>query len=387
MLVDFAVVGGGCAGLSLAVALAERGVLRRKKLLILEPRSTYQRDRTFCYWRMHPHPFEEAVSHRWCRWDVRAEGTVAHGGWEHAPYEHIPADRFYAFARERLGRECNVELRLNAQVNRLEAGSGHVVLHTSLGEVRAAHVFDSRPSQQKPLLWQHFRGLHIQAGLPVFNPDVVTLMDFDVDQAKGAHFMYVLPFSRTEALVESTFVTPKVHERSVYEAAIVRYLRERHQLSEWETLHEERGQIPLYRRLSMRPLPNVTRIGAAGGAIKPSTGYAFLSIQRAASAIAERLSRGKAPSQPSPRPRWAGMMDQTLLELFLKHPAEIPPLMYKLFADVPSKQLICFLSDQGRLRDAARVMNSAPRLQMSSHALRALLLAPHLRHQSDHEVA
>ena len=33
---------------------------------------------------------------------------------------------------------------------------------------------------------------------PVFDKSTVTLMDFDVPQEKGLHFMYVLPFSKNE---------------------------------------------------------------------------------------------------------------------------------------------------------------------------------------------
>ena len=35
-------------------------------------------------------------------------------------------------------------------------------------------------------------------------------MDFDVSQEQGLHFMYVLPFSANEALVESTYFSPKL---------------------------------------------------------------------------------------------------------------------------------------------------------------------------------
>ena len=36
----------------------------------------------------------------------------------------------------------------------------------------------------------------------MFDAETVTLMDFDVPQEQGLHFMYVLPFSANEALVD-----------------------------------------------------------------------------------------------------------------------------------------------------------------------------------------
>ena len=63
------ILGGGCAGLSLGSALAERGVVAT----ILERRKSYVRDRTWCFWNVQPHRFDEAITHRWSRWAVRQD--------------------------------------------------------------------------------------------------------------------------------------------------------------------------------------------------------------------------------------------------------------------------------------------------------------------------
>ena len=70
--VDFAVVGGGCAGLSFATALADR--LPDKNVIVLESRERYAQDRTWCDWSVEAHPFEGQIARSWSRWRVRHQG-------------------------------------------------------------------------------------------------------------------------------------------------------------------------------------------------------------------------------------------------------------------------------------------------------------------------
>ena len=70
-------------------------------------------------------------------------------------------------------------------------------------------TFDSRPPRaSRNAMLQHFLGQEIQVDKPVFDPSTAILMDFRVDQSKGMHFIYLLPYSPTEALVESTLLAP-----------------------------------------------------------------------------------------------------------------------------------------------------------------------------------
>ena len=66
-------------------------------------------------------------------------------------------------------------------------------------------VFDSRPPiAPKNAMLQHFLGQEISVDKPVFDSLKAILMDFRVDQSRGMHFIYLLPFSPTCVLIEST---------------------------------------------------------------------------------------------------------------------------------------------------------------------------------------
>jgi lycopene beta-cyclase len=48
---DYIIIGGGCAGLSLAYELEIHDKLKNKTLAIIEPREEYKRDKTWSFWR------------------------------------------------------------------------------------------------------------------------------------------------------------------------------------------------------------------------------------------------------------------------------------------------------------------------------------------------
>ena len=69
------IAGAGCAGLSLACAMLEAGVPGRS-IAIVDPRTTFDDDRTWCSFAVAPHAFSDVASHRWFRWRVAAEREV-----------------------------------------------------------------------------------------------------------------------------------------------------------------------------------------------------------------------------------------------------------------------------------------------------------------------
>ena len=72
---DYIIIGGGCAGLSLAYELNLHNKLNQKKLAIIEPRSEYVRDKTWSFWKVSSHNFEDCVKKSWNSFNLRLEGS------------------------------------------------------------------------------------------------------------------------------------------------------------------------------------------------------------------------------------------------------------------------------------------------------------------------
>lgn len=384
--VDALIVGGGCAGLSLAVhvvAAARRAGRACPRVTIVEPRSEYQRDRTWCGWRFEAHPFADSVTRRWSQWAVQEGGRrVVRGSTRH-PYEHIPADRFYAQAQALLATAPELRLVFGARVTAIAEQGGQVVVETTAGPLRAGLVLDGRPPEAAAAaeasavaevdLVQHFVGWEVETAEPCFDPGVVEMMDFAVAQTRGLHFMYVLPFTSTRALVEATYISAGALPLAQYEADIRGDL-ERRGAREFKVGFREAGQIAMSTRPA-RPQasPRVLQIGLRGGLAKPSTGYAFAAIQRFSAALAERIVArpGQPLVPPAPRPAAAVAMDRVFLSYLERHPGRGPGLFVDLFERLPPDLLCRFLTDHGSPLDGLRVMACTPLAQMTAEVVRS----------------
>lgn len=373
---DCIIVGAGCAGLSLAVHLLERGTDLR--VLLLEPRTEYVRDRTWCFWNVESHPFEACVDHRWDRWRVRSSREEHLGRSERYVYHHLPSDTFYDHALARVDAAPNVTLQRGVRVTSIDEGEDGVRVGTSAGELHAPVVLDSRPPRwDGPVppgevrFLQHFRGWVVRTDRPAFDPGECTLMDFDVDQSDGIHFVYTLPFDAHTALVEDTWFSPSPWGWERYERELERYLGE-HIAGGYQVLHTEGGVLPM----TTEPLvpavgKRVHRIGLAGGLAKPSTGYAFLFIQRHCRALARELGGGGLPRAAPPRDPWTRMLDRVFLWVLEERPEQAPDLFLQLFRRTPDDVVVRFLCEASTRLDDLRVMASLPPTPFTRAAWRA----------------
>ena len=375
------IVGAGCAGLSLAARLAQRPASERGRVVVIDPRTELGGDRTWCSWEGTPHPFPAAVTHRWSRWRVRARGrTIERAGIE---YQHVASDAFAREALSSLARADGVEVRLGVGARAIvEEGDG-VRVDTERGPIRTRLAWDARGGAPERDLggpddvrWiQHFVGWVVRTERAIFDPGVATLMDFEVPQQRGPHFVYVLPYARDEALVEDTYFDDAPLEEHAYEATIRSWL-ERERAGAVEILRSERGRIPMSTApIGPRAARRVIPIGLRGGAAKPSTGYAYAFIQRQCARAAAVAGDGSSvPPELPARSSVALALDRIFLSYLRRHPQEGPDVFGSLFERAPADAVVRFLSEEGGVRDHLRVMNGVPRLGVGSEALRAARL-------------
>ena len=87
---------------------------------------------------------------------------------------------------------------------------------------------------------QHFIGWFIESDQEVFNSEQATFMDFSVEQKGNTRFMYVLPTSKTEALLEYTLFSKSLLETKEYESEIEIYLKKLG-VTNYKIVEKERG--------------------------------------------------------------------------------------------------------------------------------------------------
>lgn len=358
------VVGAGAAGLALATALAAQ---RRPGVVLVTapPGPDRPPERTWCSWqRGAPAAWEEAASARWSTVALHSpEGQERR--YRLAPYRYVMvrSPDYERWADARLG---GVERR-TATVTAVQDGPEAAVVRTEEGDLRARWVFDTRavpPSRPgRTSLLQHFRGVFVRTEADAFDPAVAGLMDFRLPQPRGGvAFSYVLPSSPREALVEYTEFSRAPLRDEQYDAALRTVLGDLLGLAAPEVRATEQGAIPMTdapfpRRVGRR----VFRLGAAGGATRPSTGYTFAAAQRQATAVALALREGREPVPPPAYPARHLAMDAVLLRALDTGRLDGAAFFADLFARHPPERVLRFLDGRTSAREELLVMASAPR--------------------------
>ena len=92
---DYIIIGGGCAGLSLAYELDVNQKLKDKTLAIIEPRDEYKKDKTWSFWHVTPHNFEDCIKKSWGNFTINITNNTKHVECSNTPYQTIDSGLFY----------------------------------------------------------------------------------------------------------------------------------------------------------------------------------------------------------------------------------------------------------------------------------------------------
>ena len=265
-----------------------------KSILLIDENTKKVNDRTWCFWDEN-NLFDEIVSKKWNQAIFANEkfNRVL----ELTPYQYkkINGLDFYELVFKKISENKNIHF-LNQKVVDFSELGNHCVVKTEQETFTCNKIFNSiyNPevvtAQTKfPLIHQHFIGWFIKCKEAVFTPNCATFMDFSVKQKGNTRFMYVLPTSSTEALLEYTLFSKNLLSKEEYEAEIHKYI-ENLGITEYEIIEKEQGNIPM----TCYPFwkhntKNIINIGSAGGWTKASTGYTFKNASKKSKALVQFL--------------------------------------------------------------------------------------------------
>ena len=363
--IELAILGGGCAGLSLALRLAERPG-RCRRVQVIESRPHYSNDRSWCFWRLGPHRYESLVKRSWSQVAVRASSGVVQVDCTRTPYQLIEAEDFYDHAKQAMAA-CDA-VRLQTGVSVLgppRPVPGGWRIETSAGGLTAAQVIDTRPprlpARGDSTLWQSFLGEEVVCDRPVFDLTRVELMDFADDSPDVIAFTYVLPMAADRALVETTLFDPRPHGPGDLRVRQRRAVQRLCAGAETRVVRTEVGRLPMGMAIADASLgKGHLRAGLMSGAARPATGYAFQRIQRWADGCGEALRCGHAPTGHAPDPLLTRLMDRLFLDVLRSHPERGPELFTRLFGRTATPRIVRFLSDRGTFADRVAIVASLP---------------------------
>ncbi|MEU8243564.1 lycopene cyclase family protein [Actinoplanes missouriensis] len=371
--VDLALVGyGGAAALVLA-ALTRAGVTDLR-VAVIDP-VPGAKPRTWAYWTGPADDLDPVLDAQWPGVDLFGptgrRQRIELSPMRYAMVRSEPVFGLAAEAAERLNARTVV-----ANVARLaDDGAGVDVIDDGGATVaRARWVLDSRPA--KPVtpgrtFWlQHFRGWWVRSAEDLFDPASAVLMDFRTPQpARGVSFGYVLPTGPRTALIEYTEFSPRRLDDSGYDGALRAYMKQLG-LDRLVVDEVEDGAIPMTdARFDPRPSARVVRIGTAGGATRPSTGYTFSAMRRQAAEIAQLIRSGRDPVPGAAYPRRHLWMDAVALRAWDGGLVSAPEFFERLFLRNPADRVLRFLDGRTSPAEELALMASTPLVPMSRAAV------------------
>ena len=365
---DYLISGAGMAGLSLAYAICHEPELRSKKILLVDSDSKTQNDRTWAYWEKGVGRFDELVFRKW------DEVAVTHPNHNKirvsmAPYQYklIRGADFYRAMREFLGQQPQVTW-IQDRVLDIGSNAQHAWIQSTHQRYSGDLVFDStfRPAFNLPYrnhLWQHFKGYVIEMNQEVFDHHLPDIMDFSVPQVDDeCTFLYVIPFSKTKALVELTFFSEPILTQEKYTELLEDLIEKKWPGVAYQVEEEEFGIIPM----SDTPFQEIVthrhvRIGTAGGYTQPATGFTFALTQERLGEIVHQLKKGQTPTSTRHWARKRMEAYAAILLNVLKWKRYAGQYFFpELFLKNPAHRVFAFLSGHTRWIDEIKVMNTAP---------------------------
>lgn len=288
--------GSGLSALMTVHEMILSGKFNDKTILLLDENPKKSNDRTWCFWD-NSALFEEIVSKKW---DVAlfADANLRRD-LDLNPYQYkmVRGLDFYNLVFDLISKQENIHFA-NQKVIDFEELGNHCIVKTESQNYTCNKIFNSiyNPNSVKsqlkyPLLQQHFIGWFIKSKEEVFDKNTATFMDFSVKQRGNTRFMYVLPTSSTEALLEYTLFSKDLLSKEEYETEIQDYIKKLG-ITDYEIVEKEQGNIPMTsNKFWKHNTKNIINIGSIGGWTKASTGYTFKNTNKKSKALINFLSK------------------------------------------------------------------------------------------------
>lgn len=362
---DYIITGTGASGLMLAYHMMCDTFFDQKQILLIDKEIKNQNDRTWCYWEKDTGIWDSIVYKKWKNiffGSVDFSRTI-----DISPYQYkcIRSKDFYEFVFAMIHQKSNITVIQERVMGLVDEGT-IVEVETDKQMYLGDKVFTSvlldsayKTQQKYPVLNQHFIGWFVKTEIPSFDTKTATFMDFDLEQHGNTRFMYILPFSETEALFEYTLFSKDLLEKQVYEDAIIKYL-DATGIKEYEVTEKERGCIPMtcydFGKQNSR---NILHIGTAGGWTKPTTGFTFHKSQKKVTTLIQFLKKDPDLSYFEKRSKF-WYYDVLFLDVLSKENQHGAALFSRLFRKNKTTTILQFLDEETSFFQDLKIMASMP---------------------------
>ena len=379
---DFIILGGGASGLQLAYRLSRHTAFANASILIIESNNHKGNDRTWCYWETGDGEWDDLLQNQWNKVQFKSKNIDKIIDLGNASYKMLRSKPYYDNLHQSLAKNKSIQIEYAQCTGFVDEGF-YVTVNTDKQTYRCSTLFNSifdwsvlRKQNRYPVLQQHFLGWYIKTPRPQFDTETAVFMDFTVPQVQETRFMYVLPYTQTEALIEYTLFSKELLDKSEYEDAIREYLQHK-KIKEYQLIEVEQGSIPMCSYpFWENNSNNVHFIGSAGGWTKASTGFTFKNINRKTTALVNHIAAKKPLNHFTKKNRF-WWYDLLFLDILAKYNHKGASLFSGMFRKNSPKQIFRFLDEQSHFLQELMIMRSFPTFLFVKQFFKRLFGANH----------
>lgn len=365
---DYIFTGTGLAALMTVYKMVLSGNFADKSILLLDENRKKTNDRTWCFWEKEESVWNSVISKKWDLALFANENFKRDLALKPYQYNQIRGLDFYNFVFDKLSKQSNIVFSQEkvTDINELET---HVFIGTEENRYTCNYLFNSiytkafALTQSKyPVLQQHFVGWFVKTEAEIFNPEQATFMDFSVEQKGNTRFMYVLPISKTEALVEYTLFSENLLSKEEYEKEIQLYLQKLG-AQQYEIIEKEQGSIPMTSYpFWEKNTKRVLNIGTAGGWTKASTGYTFKNSDKKSTQLVAFLQNKNLKMSSFHKKSRFWFYDLLLLDILYRHNESGSAIFSSLFRKGNPALIFKFLDEETSLTEDFKVILKCPKI-------------------------
>ena len=376
---DYIFTGAGLSALMTVYKMVQSGQFKDKTILLLDENAKKTNDRTWCFWTKKKGIWNNIISKTW------DSALFANQDFERDldlnPYQYhmVKGLDFYTQVFDVISKEKNIHF-LNQKVTDIEESETIIMVQTETESFSCHKLFNSIYNAIKvenqtkyPVLQQHFIGWFIKSEEAIFNPEQATFMDFSVEQKGNTRFMYVLPTSKTEALLEYTLFSHTLLTKEEYETEIKNYIQKLG-ITNYEIIEKEQGSIPM----TCYPFwknntKSVLNIGTSGGWTKASTGYTFKNSDKKSSELVDFLQRETDFTQFHKKTKF-WFYDLLFLGVLDRNNELGTAIFTSLFKAGNPSMIFKFLDEDTSFREDHQVILKCPKLPFIKAVFRQIFL-------------
>jgi len=360
---DFIIVGGGLSGLHLSYCFLNDIYFKDYSFLIIDKEKSNKEDNFFSFWEAGNGKWDKILKQRWNKADFYSSNEKVVMDFSEYNYKTLSSSKFEEYVKRKIKKKKNFKF-INDTVLKIREDKNKLVVVGNKKNYQAKHIFDSRLSnnidkeiKKHTYLKQHFLGWVIKTDEKKFKKKSFVFMDYRIRDKNHTAFTYVLPFKKNEALIEYTYFSKDECNREIYKEYIRKYLSKYFNIKNYKIVKSEYGIIPMTSYPFYKgSTKNITKIGTAGGWVKPSTGYSFKNCEKYSLRIIKNIKEGKE-IRIIPEKKYY-FLDKILLGVLSQYNHIGETVFYKMIKRNPTKRVLEFLNEESDFLDIVKIIIS-----------------------------